>query len=111
MALTITQLKDLGFKPTKKSSPFAKKYDTLIYSLNSTDYLYIGFDHFKKRINNKVIWKSFVEPETKNRIAYQITQIGETGFSEMKAFLERAKMNANYKYSQEEQDYLDGRVD
>lgn len=111
MALTITQLKDLGFKPTKKSSPFAKKYDTLIYPLNETDYLYIGFDHFKKRVNNKVIWKSFIEPDSKSRIAYQLTEIGTTGYTEMKSFLERAKINANYKVTAEEQEYLDGRVD
>lgn len=111
MALTIKQLQDLGFKPAKKSSPFAKKYDTLIYPLNESDYLYVGYNAFKKLVNNKTIWKSFVEPDTKKRIAYEIINIGDTGYSEMKSFLERSVINANYKATIEEQEYLDGRID
>lgn len=110
MSLTIKQLHELGFRPTKKSSPFAKKYDTLIFPLNDSDYLYLGYDNFKRSVNNKIIWKSFIEPDTKKRIAYQVIQIGDTGYTEMKAFLERSKINANYKYTVEEQEYLDGRI-
>lgn len=109
MALTIKQLESLGFKPTKKESPFKRKFDTLIYPLNETDYLYLGYNEFRKEINNKLVWKSFVEPGTKNRIAYVVTNIGSTGFTEMKTFLKRAKDNANYKPTEEEIIFLDGR--
>ncbi len=109
MALTLKQLESLGFKPTKKESPFRRKFDTLIYPLNETDYLWLGYNEFKKEVNNKIIWKSFVEPDTKNRVAYQITNIGTTGFNEMKAFLKRAKENANYKPTQDEDIFLQGR--
>lgn len=111
MGLTLVQLKDLGFKPAKKQSPFAKKYDTLIYTLNSTDYLYVGYNQFKKQVNNKIIWKSFVEPDTKNRVAYQVINIGDTGYEEMKSYLERAVKNANYIPTEEELEYLNGRTD
>lgn len=107
MALTLVQLQDLGFKPIKKSSPFRKKYDTLIYPLNDSDYLYVGYNEYKKEVNNKIIWKSFIEPDSGKRIAYIITQLGTTGYTEMKDFLKRAKANANYKLTVEEQEYLE----
>lgn len=109
MAITIQQLKDLGFKPFKKESPFKKKYDTLILSLNKTDYLYLGYNQYAKAINNKIIWKSFLQPETNERISYVVTKIGDTGYVEMKEFIERALINANYKPTEEEQEYLNGR--
>ena len=108
MSITINQLKDLGFKPFKKKSPYSKSYDTLIYKLNNTDYLYLGYSTFKREVNNKLIWKSFVQPESKERIAYVVTKLGDTGYGEMKEFLERSVVNANYKPTEEEQRYLDG---
>ena len=109
MAITIEQLKDLGFKPFKKESPFKKKYDTLILSLNKTDYLYLGYNEYAKSVNNKLIWKSFLQPETKERISYVVNRIGEIGYSDMKDFITRALINANYKPSESEQEYLNGR--
>lgn len=109
MSITLIQLKELGFKPAKKSSPFRRSYDTLIFKLNDTDYLYLGYDEYRREINKKIIWKSFVEPESSKRIAYMITKIGDTGYSEMKEFLNRAVVNANYKPTKEEQEYLDGK--
>lgn len=98
MALTIEQLKSLGFKDSKKSTAFSKKFNTLIYPLNKTDYLYFGYDDVRKEINNKIVWKSFLDLETNKRISYMITNIGVTGFNEMKAFLRRAHINANHKF-------------
>lgn len=109
MALTISQLSNLGFVPTKKSSPFRKKYDTLIYPLNKTDYLYLGFDTIKKEINNKIVWKSFLQPDTNERLTYIVINIGSTGYKEMKDFLKRSVINSNYKPSIKEQEYLDGK--
>lgn len=109
MAITLNQLKDLGFKPFKKESPFKKKYDTLILSLNKTDYLYLGYNEYNKSVNNKIVWKSFVDPETSKRISYVVTKLGETGYTEMKDFISRALTNANYKPTEEEQEYLNGR--
>jgi len=109
MALTIQQLKELGFKPAKKESPFKKKYDTLILPLNKTDYLYLGWSVHSKQINNKVIWKSFLQVDDNQRISYVVTNIGDTGYSEMKEFIKRAIVNANYKPTEDEQEYLNGR--
>ena len=92
MALTKEQIISLGFKPAKKASPFAKKYDTLIFNLNKTDYLYIGYDPFRKEINYKRIWKSFVNEEG-HREAHQLTHIGETTFTELKDYIRRATAN------------------
>jgi hypothetical protein len=111
MALTIVQLKDLGFKPTKKKSPFAKKYDTLIFTLNKTDYLELGYDSYRKEVNNKIVWKSFVDPYSNKRIRYIVTSLGNTGYTEMRDFLNREKDNANYKPSNEELEYLEGNTD
>lgn len=97
MALTISQLLDLGFKPTKKSSPFMKKYDTLVYYFNSTDHLYIGYDEHKKQINNKIIWKSFVEPESGKKVTYPVVRIGDTGFTEIKEYIKRSQIVSDHK--------------
>lgn len=97
MALTVNQLKDLGFKDSKKSTGFSKKFNTLVYPLNKTDYLYFGYDYIRKEPNYKIVWKSFLDLESNKRISYMITNIGATGFNEMKAFLRRAQMNANIK--------------
>ena len=92
MSLTRVQLCDLGFVPTKRGgglSPY-RKYDTLLYPLNDTDFLYIGYNQFNKSVNNKVIWKSFKAPE--GRITYPVVSLGETGYYELKDFLMRAKL-------------------
>jgi len=88
MAITKQQLLDLGFKPDKKSSPFAKKYDTLIYPLNKTDYLYLGYNVISKGVDFKRMWKSFIDMEG-NRSTYQVIHIGETGYSELKDYIQR----------------------
>ena len=68
MAITLKQIEDLGFKPTKKGGGLSKyrKYDTLVYPINKTDYLYIGYNPFKREINNKTIWKSIMTDEGRN---------------------------------------------
>lgn len=86
MALTLSQVTSIGFKPCKKQSPFAKKYDTLIFPINKTDYLYIGYNPVIKEMNFKKIWKSFVDNDG-HRMTYQITTLGETGFRELKNYV------------------------
>lgn len=109
MSLTIEQLKDLGFKDSRKSTGFSRKFNTLIYPLNKTDYLYFGFDYSRKEINKKIVWKSFVNIDGE-RISYIITNLSNTGYNEMKAFLKREHMNSNYKPTEEEQKFLDGEM-
>lgn len=88
MSLTLLQLENLGFVPSKKKSPFAKKYDTLILPLNKTDYLYLGYNNITKGIDYKRIWKSFIDGEGK-RYSHQIIHIGETGFKELKEYIQK----------------------
>lgn len=87
MSITREQIIDLGFSPTKKKSPFAIKYDTLILKLNSTDYLYTGYSQVTKGINYKKIWKSCIVDG--GRVDYQIANIGETSFTELKNYIKK----------------------
>jgi len=97
MALTTQQMISLGFKPSKRSSMYDKKYDTLIYPINETDFLYIGYNEYTKRINNKILWKSFKQVDSGERITYPVTHLGDTGFSELKDFLVKCKRDI-YEY-------------
>ncbi len=89
MALTIKQITSLGFKPTKRGGGLSKykRYDTYVYPINKTDYLYIGYNPFKEEVNRKTIWKSIMTDE--GRLSYQVINIGDTGFSELKDFINR----------------------
>ena len=108
MSITIEHIKKLGFIPSKKASPFKKTFDTLIYPLNKTDYLYLGHNPYTKEINYKTIWKSFINIDG-NRISYQVIKIGEVSLKDLKEFLKRSKINANYIPTESEQEYLDGK--
>lgn len=88
MSVTREQLISIGFKPSKRKSPFAKKYDTLVYPLNDRDYLYLGYNPVLKTIDFKKIWKSFVDTDG-NRCTYQITHLGDTSFTELKEYIGR----------------------
>lgn len=88
MSITLRQLEDLGFLPSKRKSPFAKKYDTLIFPLNKTDYLYLGYNTISKGTDYKRIWKSFVDLDG-NRTSYQVIHLGETGFRELQDYIKR----------------------
>jgi hypothetical protein len=88
MAITRQQFIDLGFKPAKRKSPYAKKYDTLIFKINDTDYLYLGYSTILKTTDFKRIWKSVVDMDG-NRVTYQISPVGETSFRELKEFIDR----------------------
>lgn len=88
MSITHEQIISLGFKPTKKKSPFSKKYDTLIFPLNKTDYLYLGYNHISKGIDFKRLWKSCIDMDG-NRVTFQISHLGETSFSELKDYINR----------------------
>ena len=88
MAATLKQLEDLGFKPSKKKSPFAKKFDTLVYPLNKTDFLYIGYNEVNKGTDFKRIWKSFIDVDGK-RMSYQVVHLGDTGYRELKEYIDK----------------------
>lgn len=96
MALTTQQMISLGFKPSKRSSLYGKKYDTLVYPINDTDFLYIGYNEFTKRVNNKILWKSFKQIDSGERITYPVVHLGDTGFTELKAYLQRSVEVSDY---------------
>lgn len=89
MALTNEQLLSLGFKPSVRGRggiSKTKKYDSLVLALNETDFLYTGYNPFKKQINYKTIWKSFKDSEG-NRITYQVISLADTGFFELRNYI------------------------
>lgn len=85
MSLTREQLVSLGFRPGKKKTGFARQYDTLIFPLNKSDYLYINK-------NGNMVWMCFTDLENR-RINYQVINIGITGFHEMSEYLQRTIRN------------------
>ena len=92
MALTNTQLLSLGFKPSVRGRgglSKTKKYDSLVLSLNDTDFLYTGYNPYKNQVNYKTIWKSFKD-EDGNRITYQVVNLADTGFTELKNYITRS---------------------
>ena len=101
MALTLKQMLSVGFKPTKKKSPFAKSYDTLVLAINKTDYLYLGYNPVLKEMNFKKIWKSFIDTDG-NRMTYQVTSIGDTGFKELKNYVTAELKRANDRENNQE---------
>lgn len=87
MAITKEQIIDLGFKPAKRKSPYAKHYDTLIFHLDSTKYLYLGYNVVTKHMDFKRIWVSTTDAEGK-RYTYQLSHIGEISYRELKEFIQ-----------------------
>lgn len=98
MAITLEQMKDLGFKPAKKAKGLSKrKYDTLIFRLNDTDYIYTGYNNFNKNIDFKRLWKVFKDPETGETITFNIDKIGSLTYAAVKEYLETAVKQAKLK--------------
>lgn len=89
MAITTAQMISIGFKPSKRSTIYERKFDTLIYPINDTDFIYIGFNPYTKRVNNKVLWKSFKGPD--GRITYPVAHLGDISFTGLKEFIEKCK--------------------
>ena len=92
MALTNQQLLSLGFKPSVRGRgglSKTKKYDSLVLALNDTDFLYTGFNPYKNQVNYKTIWKSFKDSDG-NRITYQVINLADTGFTELKQYISRS---------------------
>lgn len=89
MSLTRDQLISLGFKPGKKKTGFARQYDTLVFPLNKSDYLYINK-------NGNMVWMCFTDLH-KHRINYQVINIGITGYHEMAEYLQRTIRNYQHK--------------
>ena len=98
MAVTKAQLESLGFKPAKKAKSLStRKYDTLIYPLNKTDYIYTGYNSFSKNVDFKRLWKTFYDPETKETYTYPIDKIGELSYSSVKEIIDSAIKQAKLK--------------
>lgn len=90
MAITKEQLLDLGFKPAKRASSLSKrKYDSLIFSLNKTDYIFLGYNIYTKNIDFKRLWKTFLNRETNETLTYSIDRLGELSYTTVKEFLEQ----------------------
>lgn len=94
MSITRQQIIDLGFNPVKKKSPYSKTYDTLLYPLNKTDYLYFGYNTITKLVDFKRLWKSLVDSEGK-RLTYQVTHISDISFTDLKEFIKRHESGDN----------------
>lgn len=100
MALTNQQMMELGFKPSMRGRgglSKTKKYDSLVYAINETDFLYTGYNPFRKQVNFKTIWKSFKDPVTHERITYQVASLADTGYFELKAYIHRTNIQENVK--------------
>lgn len=98
MAVTRDQLIDIGFKPTKKSKVLSnRKYDTLIYPLNKTDYIYTGYNNFNKNIDFKRLWKTFYDPESEETYTYPIDKMGELSLTIVKDIIKQAEQQSKVK--------------
>lgn len=95
MAITHEQLINIGFKPSKRANSLGrKKYDTLIFSLNETDYLFLGYNVLNKKMDFKKLWKSVVDPNTKERYSFQVDKIKELTLSNLSTYLIEEKDRA-----------------
>jgi hypothetical protein len=102
MSLTKEQLVSLGFKPSKRGNGLSdKKYDSLVFKISPTDYLYTGYIPFKNQINFKTIWKSFKDVEG-TQVTFQVINLGETGYNELKDYLLRSVSMCQYKTCSED---------
>lgn len=110
MAITKEQLIELGFQPSKlaKGTNKNRKYDTLVFPINSTDYLFTGFNNVNGKIDFKRIWKSFNSPD--GRITYPVSHTGELSFTALKEYIQSTldieNMKVELEYDKEiEEDY------
>lgn len=91
MAITKEQLLDLGFKLSKRSKSLNnRKFDSLVYPINETDYVFLGYNPFSKKIDFKRLWKSFTDPTTLEKITYPIEHMQNLTYSNVKEFIERS---------------------
>lgn len=98
MSITREQLMDLGFKPAKVSKGLGRrKYDSLIYRLNDTDYIFTGYLKWNKKVDFKKMWKTYFDPETKQTVTYPIDRMGVLNYSMVKDFLATAVAQAKLK--------------
>jgi len=90
MAITRQQVLDLDFIPTKRQKGLgSRKYDTLMYKINDTDYLYLGYHAFRGNVDFKTLWKSIeIDGE---RISYPIDNIGNITYTSLKEYIDALK--------------------
>lgn len=97
MGLTRAHLIELGFKPAKKQRGLStRKYDTLMYKLNDTDYIYLGYNDFRGNIDFKTLWKSIMTEE-EGRISYPIQSLGTLTYTNLKEYIKNAERTAKLK--------------
>lgn len=89
MAITREQLLNIGFKPSKRAKSLGrKKYDTLIYNLNSTDYVYLGYNTYTKQIDFKRLWKSIMFHDG-DRYTFPVEKLKELTLSNVKEYIKQ----------------------
>lgn len=98
MSITRDQLLSIGFKPSKISKGIGnRKYDSLVYRLNSTDYIFTGYNRWSNKVDFKRVWKTYYDPESKETISYPLDKMGVLTFTSVKEFVERAVLQSNIK--------------
>lgn len=100
MAITREQLLDIGFKPSKMAKGMTgRKYDSLIYRLNKTDYVYLGYNKFTKKIDFKRMWKCFKEMDSGEIITIPVEKIGELSYENVKDYIRYCERIADLKHT------------
>lgn len=91
MAVTRKQLLSIGFVPSKRSKALNRddKYDTLIYKINSTDYLFTGYSNFTKKTDFKRLWKTIFNEGS--YITYPVDKMGELTLNKVLEYIEYCK--------------------
>lgn len=90
MAITRAQILEMGFIPAKRQKGLGtRKYDTLMYKINDTDYLYLGYHAFRGNVDYKTLWKS-AEIEG-DRVSYPIDSIGNISYNSLKDYIDGLK--------------------
>lgn len=90
MAITKQQILEVGFKPTKKRKGLGtRKFDTLMYKLSDTDYLYLGYNDFRGNTDFKTLWKSILTEE--GRVSYPIKSIGSLTLNSLRDYINSAE--------------------
>lgn len=86
MAITRLQLERLGFFKDKKKHLNQEHY-ALIYPINSTDYIFSGYDKVTKKTNFKMLWIS-KKLFGNERVTYPLAHMGELSYLKVKEYLE-----------------------
>lgn len=101
MAITREQLLNLGFKKIKRNH-LNSTHNTLLLPLNSTDYLFSGYDKVTKKTNFKIIWISRKITDL-GRITQPLDNMGDLTYFGLKKYIER--LNKQEQLKQDARNY------